>query len=166
MSVYHVCRARTCRSEEFETLGKFIEHLRSRHVPGIIRPNTLGIMDRHGHVWYCFQCEGRGGKDHRSFQSDNAMWDHLNSKHDHQIDSDSYSLKGVLGGYSRSWEDAKCISWRYFQSLNVCERASPEYEMLPLSSKELSYAESLYTKSYFGIKRKSVIVYATLAFLS
>jgi hypothetical protein len=34
-----------------------------------------------GHVWYCHACEGRLGQDHRSYDSDRAMWGHLNQCH-------------------------------------------------------------------------------------
>lgn len=67
-------------------LGEVIEHLRSKHLSFIRRPNALGFSDSHGHVWYCFHCESKTGNDHRSFQSDKAMWDHLNDRHDHQLD--------------------------------------------------------------------------------
>lgn len=39
------------------------------------------MQNGHGHMWYCFGCEGRKGQDHRSFDSDEAMLNHLRTKH-------------------------------------------------------------------------------------
>lgn len=81
------CEDRRCNEKEkFHDLGETIEHLRNDHKLSFIkRPFGLGVSDSHGHVWYCFQCNTDFGKDHRSYQSDQAMWDHLNNKHDHQF---------------------------------------------------------------------------------
>lgn len=46
-------------------------------IPKIRRPSRLGMPENHGHVWYCFQCEGKAGKDYRRFRYDKATWDHL-----------------------------------------------------------------------------------------
>ncbi|CAG8952051.1 hypothetical protein HYFRA_00000787 [Hymenoscyphus fraxineus] len=98
MSQKYTCKARRCQlftadsdkpSINLDTLDEVIEHLRSAHkLTYIRRPNRLGIPDTHGHLWYCFhvKCETREGKDHRSFRSDGAMWDHLNACHDWDID--------------------------------------------------------------------------------
>ena len=67
-------------------LGQTIEHLRGNHGPIFIRrPSALGVSDTRGLVWYCFYCSGKL-KDHRSFGSDRAMWDHLNICHNAALD--------------------------------------------------------------------------------
>jgi hypothetical protein len=84
----YACNDYDCQyNEHIYSLNEITEHLRQKHVPNIRRPSRLGIPDNHGNVWYYFQCEGTAGKDHRSFRSDIAMWGHLNSKHDHELDS-------------------------------------------------------------------------------
>jgi hypothetical protein len=68
--------------------GEVIEHLRKEHKLSFIsRPQMPGASDAHGNIWYCKRCVvNKLGKDHRSFQSDRAMWDHLNSCHDYELD--------------------------------------------------------------------------------
>lgn len=43
------------------------------------------MTDSHGNRWYCFECMEKGfhfdKKNHRSFKSDRAVWDHLNACH-------------------------------------------------------------------------------------
>jgi hypothetical protein len=87
MSLY-ACKDQLCQNnQDLYSVGEIIEHLRKKHkLLFIQRPNSLGIADSHGHVWYCFDCETKWGKDHRSFQSDKAMWHHLNDRHDYQLD--------------------------------------------------------------------------------
>jgi hypothetical protein len=79
----------TCyeHDKEITDMMQAIEHLRAKHVDFIKRPGRLGQMDAHGHCWYCFDC-GTELKDHRSFDSDEAMWGHLKSKHRHTMDYD------------------------------------------------------------------------------
>lgn len=68
-------------------VDEVIEHLRSKHKLSFIRrPNRPGDQDSHEHVWYCFDGETDTGKDHRSFQSGEAMWNHLNDRHFDQLD--------------------------------------------------------------------------------
>jgi hypothetical protein len=63
-------------------LGDIFEHLRSSHALDFVRrPGAQGSFDSHGHLWYCFQCDGKSCKDHRSFDSDQAMWAHLDACH-------------------------------------------------------------------------------------
>lgn len=68
----------------FGDLGDAIEHYRKTHDTShnVKRPSAVGDADSHGHVWYCFctPCS-KNGKDHRSFDSDEAMLDHLLSLH-------------------------------------------------------------------------------------
>jgi hypothetical protein len=40
----------------------------------------MGIPDKHGHEWYCFQCCTET-KNHKSFDSTDSMMKHLNDKH-------------------------------------------------------------------------------------
>ena len=73
----------TTHNEQLTFLGKIIEYLRRQHkLRFISRLAALGDQDDHGNSWYCFSCTTRWSKDHRSFRSDRAMWDHLNAKHD------------------------------------------------------------------------------------
>lgn len=55
-----------------------IEHLRRFHVSFIGRP---GETNSQNHMWYCFDCDS-DYKDHRSYNSDNAMWSHLEARND------------------------------------------------------------------------------------
>ena len=67
--------------------GEAIEHLREKHkLLFIRRPQRPGTPDTHGNIWYCYACETKMGKDHRSFQSDGAMWRLLNHCHNHELD--------------------------------------------------------------------------------
>ena len=75
--------AKRCRPFTSDDLGEAIEHLRRDHEPyHIKRPPAVGVSDSHGHVWYCYACEGKLGQDHMSYDSDRAMWDHLKQCHD------------------------------------------------------------------------------------
>lgn len=87
-SVYE-CTDSFCKgNEKLYELGEIIEHLRGIHMRSfIVRPQRLGVPDWNGHVWYCFLCETKSGKDHRSFNTHDAMWKHLSDKHDHDLDN-------------------------------------------------------------------------------
>ena len=78
----------TCteHDQDFRTLADVLEHLRKRHASLIRRPASLGIPDSHGHLWYCFYCES-DFNDHRSYNSDKAMFDHLRRRHSDVTDS-------------------------------------------------------------------------------
>jgi hypothetical protein len=73
--------------KEFDDLWCAIEHLRKKHCAGIDirRPGGRFDEDSHGNVWYCFSCE-TDYKDHRSFQSNEAMMQHLDAKHGTSIE--------------------------------------------------------------------------------
>ena len=64
----------------FFDLGDAIEHLRKKHMHFIGRPGAVGSSDGHGHIWYCKGCD-TDFKDHRSFNSDEAMLAHLRDRH-------------------------------------------------------------------------------------
>jgi hypothetical protein len=87
MAQLYACYDRLCQDDmRLYSLGEAIEHLRSKHKLSFIRrPFGLGVPDSHGWIWYCFHCEKDTGKDHRSFRSDKAMWDHLRDRHDCEI---------------------------------------------------------------------------------
>jgi hypothetical protein len=68
--------------KDFAGLQEVIEHLRGCHVSFIGRPGSPGQVDGHGHMWYCFDCDSCTFSNHRSYDSDKAMWDHLNQNHD------------------------------------------------------------------------------------
>lgn len=73
----------TCleHGNEFIGIREAIEHIRAKHVGFIRRPGRPGECDTHGHTWYCFDCESRAFSDHRSYDSDRAMWNHLKDRH-------------------------------------------------------------------------------------
>jgi len=87
MSQWYFCKDQRCQND-IDGLGAVIEHLRKKHVSYIrLPPGGLGAPDRHRHVWYCFRCEDhKTGKDHKSFNSDEAMWAHLKSHYDSELD--------------------------------------------------------------------------------
>ena len=78
----------TCmdHGEAFMGEAGVIEHLRGSHTDFIKRPGRLGTTDSHGHIWYCFECEGPLN-DHRSYDSDIAMLNHLNQCHEDVMES-------------------------------------------------------------------------------
>jgi hypothetical protein len=88
MPELYACNKQLCEDDQdLYGLDEIIEHLRTKHKLSFIRrPQGLGISDSHGNVWYCFHCWAKTGKEHRSFRSDKAMWNHLNDKHDYQLD--------------------------------------------------------------------------------
>lgn len=77
----------TCyeHGKDFASMGQAIDHIRAKHASFIRRPGRLGETDTHGHYWYCFDCE-TALKDHRSFDSDEAMWRHLEHSHSYVMD--------------------------------------------------------------------------------
>lgn len=79
----------TCaeHGNDFRDRRAVIEHIRGSHVSFIRRPGRPGEFDTHGHIWYCFDCESRNFNDHRSYNSDNAMWGHLTQAHNYVFDS-------------------------------------------------------------------------------
>lgn len=85
-SMYH-CIHSSCNDRRLKDLDEVIDHLQSVHrLEFIRRPSVLGMSDTHGNCWYCWKCIGKLSKDHRSFKSDRAMWDHLNACHDTYLD--------------------------------------------------------------------------------
>jgi hypothetical protein len=79
----------TClvHSDYMESQDSLIEHLRGRHHAGFIsRPGPVGYSDAHGHIWYCLDCESVY-KSHRSFDSSQAMLDHLRRCHEWIMDN-------------------------------------------------------------------------------
>ena len=85
MSSMFACkdRSKNCQSFLSSDLGEIIEHLRRDHKPhDIKRPHALGVSDSHEHLWYCFACRGKLGEDHRSYDSDQAMWQHIKQCHE------------------------------------------------------------------------------------
>jgi hypothetical protein len=94
MSQSYTCKDTYCNSRYLWDLGQVIEHLRGAHGKSFLRrPCVLGILDSHGHLWYCFGCDTKLGKGYRSFRSDKTMWDHLNTCRDCDVDDIRPSLK-------------------------------------------------------------------------
>lgn len=82
------CKGDLCQRFYSEDLGHVVEHLRGTHGYRFFsRPHALGTPDSHGHLWWCYGCDGRSGNDHRSYNSGRAMWDHLNRCHDSCMDT-------------------------------------------------------------------------------
>lgn len=75
-------QALTCteHDEDFD-IREAIDHVRRFHASFIKRPGRAGEIDAHNHMWYCFYCS-TSIKDHRSYDSDNAIWTHLRHNHD------------------------------------------------------------------------------------
>jgi len=88
MSQSYCCKAKFCNIQYIETLGQAIDHLRGYHFLRYIdRPSKLGTPDFYGNLWYCRPCyKLKISKDHRSFKSDRAMWDHLNTCHEFDVE--------------------------------------------------------------------------------
>lgn len=78
----------TCidHGKDLKGIQQTIEHVRRYHASFIRRPGRLGDFDTHGHMWYCFDCESRTLNDHRSYDSDRAMWNHLQQSHTTVVD--------------------------------------------------------------------------------
>ena len=91
----YVCEHRLCQGDQYlRGLNEVIEHLRKKHKLSFIkRPKRLGDSDGHGHVWYCDDCETNWGKNHRSFGSSKAIWDHLNRCHSFGYGLDKIKLE-------------------------------------------------------------------------
>lgn len=80
------CTDIRCQRFYTEDLGEVIEHIRRAHNNGSLRRlHALGTRDTHGHLWYCYDCESRSGNDHSSFNSHQAMWNHLSHRHEHCV---------------------------------------------------------------------------------
>jgi hypothetical protein len=80
------CADIRCQQFYSENLSGAIEHVRRAHSNGSLkRPHALDTPDTHGHLWYCFECESRSGNDHSSYDSDQAMWDHLSRRHEYCV---------------------------------------------------------------------------------
>jgi hypothetical protein len=85
MPQLYYCQGQGCDYGPYQ-LDETIEYIRSKHQLYFIqRPNKVGVPDLHGHLWYCFKCDTRMGKGHRSYQTHKAMWDHLNHCHNYEL---------------------------------------------------------------------------------
>ncbi|KAL3474740.1 hypothetical protein BJX99DRAFT_174402 [Aspergillus californicus] len=63
-------------------LSDAIEKIRKKYPDVVRRPGRVGDVDSHGHMWYCFYCQrGVMMRQHRSYDSHRAMWDHLRLSH-------------------------------------------------------------------------------------
>lgn len=72
----------TENAEDMVDFQDVIEHIRRYHVSFIGRPGRPAQTDAHGHIWYCFGCNpSRSLNDHRSYDSDESIWDHLKRNH-------------------------------------------------------------------------------------
>lgn len=82
------------KSETIFGLMDMLNHIRRcyRHRVDLRHSNHLGEEDAHGHLWYCFSCEDKTGKDHRSFDSHQAMYDHLTAVHSITVLQGSYAI--------------------------------------------------------------------------
>ena len=71
--------SKVCTDAEFQSEYDLAKHLRKHH--GVDIHTSSYETDSHGHSWYCFSCNSKSGKDHRSFDSDQALFDHLRTVH-------------------------------------------------------------------------------------
>ena len=78
----------TCKqcSNHMNSMQDVAKHLRKECIDRIdIRAfGRPGQRDTHGHLWYCFSCE-IDWKDHRSFNSNVALLQHLSACHNDMI---------------------------------------------------------------------------------
>ena len=88
MSQLYDCLDQSCQDLQYLSgLDEVIDHLRKKHRLNFIRRlYGLGDADDQGLVWYCEYCQSQKGHSHRSFESDKAMWDHLNDRHGYKLD--------------------------------------------------------------------------------
>lgn len=81
------CKAPGCQKFCTKYLGEVIQHLRTKHDERQFikrRPGPLTSDDPHGEgggVWYCVKCGGHPGEKYRSFDSHQALWNHLRLFH-------------------------------------------------------------------------------------
>ena len=95
MDYYYTCGCVKMRTDcgplmieeqlKFDEMFSLCKHIRKEH--GLdVRWNGEYNLDAHGHCGYCFTCEGRNNnKDHRSFDSEGALLDHIRSSHNCKI---------------------------------------------------------------------------------
>jgi hypothetical protein len=133
MSKSYSCNDQGCKGSFLFDLGDVIDHLRFRHsMPFICRPHGSGTPDGHGNLWYCFQCNTKPGRDHRSFQSDEAMWNHLHACHKHEFKFDivrkkdefldvCLSVNDVLQRRLTKWTVTACLGAFYTKENSVTE---------------------------------------------
>ena len=62
-------------------IDEIATHLHKHHHVDIRLAGCVEETDSHGHYWYCFTCNSKSGNDHRSFDSDQALFDHLRDVH-------------------------------------------------------------------------------------
>ena len=62
-------------------IDEIATHLHKHHQVDIRLAGCVEETDSHGHYWYCFTCNSKSGNDHRSFDSDQALFDHLRDVH-------------------------------------------------------------------------------------
>ena len=67
----------------FDSLFDLCKHLRRKHYLDVCFSGE--DADAHGHCAYCFKCEGKNGKDHRSFDSEDALLSHIRIKHNSSV---------------------------------------------------------------------------------
>ena len=68
--------------KENETVSKFLRKMKNKH--GVHMKQAKKIIDGHGHMFYCFSCR-QPYKDHRSFDSKEAIESHCEAKHNLKI---------------------------------------------------------------------------------
>ena len=67
----------------FDSLFDLCKHLRRKHYLDVRFSGE--DADAHGHCAYCFACEGKNNKNHRSFDSGDALLSHIQSKHSDDV---------------------------------------------------------------------------------
>jgi hypothetical protein len=80
------------KHETHAGLMLMLEHARKCSGGADIRRGRLGEPDAHGHLWYCFSCDNKTGKGHKSFDSDQGMCDHLRAVHRVEFLTGSFAI--------------------------------------------------------------------------
>jgi hypothetical protein len=66
--------------ETFDNDTLLFKHIRKQHHLDV-RDCAGPSCDKHGHCCYCFECDTRSGKNHRSFDSYSALEQHMSCVH-------------------------------------------------------------------------------------
>ena len=69
-----------CKEQEFQREKDLLRFMRKEEQVDV--RCAIGGLDRHNHKYYCMSCDSnRNDKNHRSFDSEQAIVDHCRDKH-------------------------------------------------------------------------------------
>lgn len=80
MAPSYTCKHETPSCQQFRSasLNEALDHLSKHDSHKFLNfSKFLPVPDSRGNIWYCYACERKSGRKHRSFRSDQAVWDHL-----------------------------------------------------------------------------------------